>query len=271
MAFCGGLVVRSSGSVKALNQSTHNSLGHRRNVHSAVAGHGWKFILQWPATAEWTFRQWLRELWVDWFNDLTKPGDWTKRPPQNAVSSVAWTQAQVVNSNSTSRVKETHSRRIRTSCLGKLKLLQLSPGVTPRGTVQCGLTNKFEQVSSHGHLMSLADGYPCLMSRERGRCVPLYSEVQCIMDNGHMVNPPLHLWTDLPQLWWRVVMTVWVLPCVSDFLTCVGTLISDELFVTDSWCFPTYVFVSLSCKSSKPTRPLGTSSNIDLSKSDYIS
>ena len=106
-AFCGGLVVWSPGSIKALNQSTHNSLGHCRNVHLAVAGHCRKFILPWPATAEWTFRQWPRELWVDWFNALTEPRDRTTRPLPNAVSAVAWTQAQVVNSNSTSRVKET--------------------------------------------------------------------------------------------------------------------------------------------------------------------
>ena len=112
-AFCGGLVVRSPGSVKALNQSSHNSLGHRRNVHSAVAGHGRMNFRPWPAMAEWTFRRWLRELWVDWFNALTEPGDRTTRPPQNAVSAVAWTQAQVVNSNSTSRVKET--RKVTTS------------------------------------------------------------------------------------------------------------------------------------------------------------
>ena len=76
-AFCGDLVVWSPGSIKALNQSTHNSLGHCRNVHLAVAGHCRKFILPWPATAEWTFRQWPRELWVDWFNALTEPGDRT--------------------------------------------------------------------------------------------------------------------------------------------------------------------------------------------------
>ena len=46
------LVVRSPGSVKALNQSTHNSLGHCRNVHSAVAGHGRMNFRQWPATAK---------------------------------------------------------------------------------------------------------------------------------------------------------------------------------------------------------------------------
>ena len=73
-AFGSGLVVRSPGSVKALNQSTHNSLGHCQNVHLAVAGHCRKFILPLPATAEWTFWQWPRELWVDWFNALIKPG-----------------------------------------------------------------------------------------------------------------------------------------------------------------------------------------------------
>ena len=105
-AFGSGLVVRSPGSVKALNQSTHNSLGHCWNVHSAVAGHGRMNFRQWPATAKWTFRQWPRELWVDWFNALIEPGDRTTRPPQNAVSAVAWTQAQVVNSNSTSAVQD---------------------------------------------------------------------------------------------------------------------------------------------------------------------
>ena len=56
-AFCSGLVVRSPGSCKALNQSIHNSLSHGRNV-------------------------------------------------QNAISAVAWTQTQVVNSNSTSAVQD---------------------------------------------------------------------------------------------------------------------------------------------------------------------
>ena len=106
-AFGSGLVVRSPGSVKALNQSTHNSLSHCWNVHSAVAGHGrMNDFWQWLATAKWTFQQWPRELWVDWFNALTEPGDRTTRPPQNAVSAVAWTQAQVVNSNSTSAVQD---------------------------------------------------------------------------------------------------------------------------------------------------------------------
>ena len=134
MAFCSGLVVRSPGSIKALNQSTHNSLGHCWNVHLAVAGHCRKFILLWLATVKWTFRQWLRELWVDWFNALTEPGDQTTRPLPNAVSAVAWTQAQVVNSNSTSRVKEipnfgmqmrehspydSHESLFRTECMKK--------------------------------------------------------------------------------------------------------------------------------------------------------
>ena len=39
--------------------------------------------------------------------------------------------------------------------------------------------NKLEQVSSDGHRMSLAEG--------RGS---LYSEVECIMGNGHMGPPP---------------------------------------------------------------------------------
>ena len=63
--------------------------------------------------------------------------------------------------------------------------------------------NKFEQVSSDDHQMSLVEGWrvPCLMLRGLGpegaramRGASLYSEVQCIMGNGHM--GPLPLWTD---------------------------------------------------------------------------
>ena len=122
-AFGSGLVVRSPGSVKALNQSTHNSLDHCRNVHSAVASHGRMNFRQWLATAKWTFRQWPRELWVDWFNALIEPGDRTTRPPQNAVSAVAWTQAQVVNSNSTSAVQDP---RFQTCTIMWLYLFQMS-------------------------------------------------------------------------------------------------------------------------------------------------
>ena len=42
--------------------------------------------------------------------------------------------------------------------------------------------NTFEQVSIDGHQMLLARGGPGV----RG---PLYSEVQCVMGNGHMVQP----------------------------------------------------------------------------------
>ena len=52
--------------------------------------------------------------------------------------------------------------------------------------------NKFDQVSSGGHQMSLAGGgrarVGSLMSdlmRGRGSC-----EVQCVMDNGHMGTSP---------------------------------------------------------------------------------
>ena len=68
------------------------------------------FILPWPnlmATAEWTILPWPWELWVDRFHCFNWTRDRTTRPLQNAVSAVAWTQAQVVSSNSTSRVKET--------------------------------------------------------------------------------------------------------------------------------------------------------------------
>ena len=56
--------------------------------------------------------------------------------------------------------------------------------------------NKFEQVSSGGHQMSLAEWVPCLMSKVpclKSRGWALYSEVQCILGNGHMGTP---LWTD---------------------------------------------------------------------------
>ena len=55
-------------------------------------------------------------------------------------------------------------------------------------------TARFEQISSDGHHMSRAGGWngggggPCLMSGERlgPEGEGLYSEVQCIMDNGHL-------------------------------------------------------------------------------------
>ena len=50
------------------------------------------------------------EFWVDWVYLFYGPGDGTRKPPPIAVPAVAWTQAQVVNSNSTSSGKET--RRI---------------------------------------------------------------------------------------------------------------------------------------------------------------
>ena len=65
--------------------------------------------------------------------------------------------------------------------------------------------NTFEQVLNDGHQMSPAGGAICLISTGGcGRGVPmsdvwgqggvgrgLYSEFQCIMDNGHMVTPPM--------------------------------------------------------------------------------
>ena len=47
------------------------------------------------------------EFWVDWVYCFYGPGDGTRKPPPIAVPAVAWTQAQVVNSNSTSSGKET--------------------------------------------------------------------------------------------------------------------------------------------------------------------
>ena len=94
-------------------------------------------------------------------------------------------------------------------------------------------TNKFEQVSSDGHQMSLAGapgprGVPCLMSwgaraRARGPICDvqgagtrteegaLYNEIQCTMGNGHMGTPSPCQQTDTNknmtflQLRWRVV------------------------------------------------------------------
>ena len=53
--------------------------------------------------------------------------------------------------------------------------------------------NKFEQVSSDGHQMSLvvarAGGVPCLMSGAEQRVGAVGSELQCIMVNSHMGTP----------------------------------------------------------------------------------
>ena len=73
----------------------------------------------------------------------------------------------------------------------------------------CPQMNNFEQISSDHHQMSLAEGgVPGLMSDvlegARGLGVPgltsrvgLYSEVQCIMGNGHMASPPVDTQTHL--------------------------------------------------------------------------
>ena len=59
--------------------------------------------------------------------------------------------------------------------------------------------NKFEEVSSDGHKMPLAGAWgrgphvPCLEEDGWGE---LYSEVQCIMVNGHMGIPPPNRMTD---------------------------------------------------------------------------
>ena len=58
--------------------------------------------------------------------------------------------------------------------------------------------NKFEQVSSGGHQMSLVGQGSGLGATEVGPQVScwgggLYNEVQCIMGNGHMLPPLLPL------------------------------------------------------------------------------
>ena len=66
------------------------------------------------------------------------------------------------------------------------------PDVTHRGGSQ---VNKFEQVSSVGHLMSVSTGLADvqLIFGGAGPGIP-YSEVQGFMDNDHMA--PLPLWID---------------------------------------------------------------------------
>ena len=54
------------------------------------------------------------ESWLDWVYCFYEPGDRTRRPLPIAVPAVAWTQAQVVNSNSTSSGKETPCKHIAT-------------------------------------------------------------------------------------------------------------------------------------------------------------
>ena len=77
--------------------------------------------------------------------------------------------------------------------------------------------NKFEQVSSDGHQISLAGrpelgGVPCLVSGGP------YSEVQSTMINGHMGTPSPCEQTNLiqnitfPQLGWRSVKISFATP-----------------------------------------------------------
>ena len=78
-----------------------------------------------------------------------------------------------------------------------------------------------KQVSSDGHQMSLTEAatggsYACIHGEGAGlKLVALYSEVQCIIGNGHMRTPPPLPWTarqtdtteniTFPQLRWREV------------------------------------------------------------------
>ena len=71
--------------------------------------------------------------------------------------------------------------------------------------------NKFEQISSFGHQMSLAGGHGAGLGWRQlynespytegaGPAGSLYGEVQCIMSNGHM-GPPWPEWrTDTSSL-----------------------------------------------------------------------
>ena len=83
---------------------------------------------------------------------------------------------------------------MRTAHLPTVTVRAMPPDVS---TVKGVIKDKLEQVSSDGHQMSLAGGQfqesPCLMSEGRGVGAGqgggegvLYSEVHCIMGNGHM-------------------------------------------------------------------------------------
>ena len=72
--------------------------------------------------------------------------------------------------------------------------------------------NRFEQVSSDGHQMSLAEGGSHVWKwGGPGWGGDLYSEVQCIMGNDH-IAPRTECWTETtenitsPQLRWRMVI-----------------------------------------------------------------
>ena len=115
-----------------------------------------------------------------------------------------------------------HSSRM---CTARLPTVRASvvatrcQSVLGEGAVQWGPVNKFEQVSSDGHQMSLVGGMvrgsPCPMSGGgaglwglglggeevsmshvwgRGQAKgALYTEVECMMHNGHMRTP---MWTE---------------------------------------------------------------------------
>ena len=90
------------------------SSGHCRNSNGqwwplpiailVVANPVFFYLLTYVNECKWVDHD---EFCVDWVYCFYGPGDQTRKPPPITVLAVAWTQAQVVNSNSTSSGKET--------------------------------------------------------------------------------------------------------------------------------------------------------------------
>ena len=75
----------------------------------AVADQVFFYLLTYVNECKWVDHD---EFWVDWVYCLYGPGDRTRKPPPIAVPVVAWNQARVVNSNSTSNGKETRQSHV---------------------------------------------------------------------------------------------------------------------------------------------------------------
>ena len=85
-----------------------------------------------------------------------------------------------------------HSSRMYTAHLCQLWCFNSHHGMSLQGGGH--QISKFKKVSNDDHQMSLADGgqglgVPCLMSWGGLGLRALYSQVQCIMGNGHMGTP----------------------------------------------------------------------------------
>ena len=74
------------------------------HCHSGSGRPSFLYLLTYANECKWVDHN---EFWVDWVYCFYEPGDRTRKPPPITVPAVAWTQAQEVNSNSTSSGKET--------------------------------------------------------------------------------------------------------------------------------------------------------------------